>query len=141
MIKLEQINVIVSNNASPQVAAILNEIDEHLKQLIDLNKPSAIDLRSLPLFPGDYEILKELLGKGEVSVRLDSLGPSKIFETAIPGVWWCTHSNDADETIAELIEITRIPEILITDSAELTQSRPKLAELLSSSLKGGNDAS
>ncbi|MGD8925973.1 MAG: hydrogenase expression/formation C-terminal domain-containing protein [Thioalkalispiraceae bacterium] len=140
MNKLEQIEVVVSHNSPSQVAAILNEIDELLKQLIEQNKPSAIDLRSLPLFPGDYENLRELLGEGEITAKLNSLGPSSIVETRIPGVWWCTHYNEADEKIAEFIEITRIPELLLTDSVELQQSRSKLAELINLPQEGEYDA-
>jgi hydrogenase-1 operon protein HyaF len=140
MTQLEQIPVQVIERASSQVAAILVEIDELLAQLVEKNKTSAIDLHSLPLFPGDYESLKKLLGTGEVLVTLNTLGPSEIVETIIPGVWWCTHFNEAQEKIAEFIEITRIPELLKTDEVELQMAREKLAQLVKLTEKGEHDA-
>lgn len=140
MSKLEQIPVNVIQTSPSQVAAILNEIDELLTKLVEHNESSAIDLRSLPLFPGDYENLKALLGEGEVSISLDSLGPSEIVETQIPGVWWCTHYNEADEKIAEFIEVTRVPQLLLTDTDELQQSRNKLARLINQTFEGEHDA-
>lgn len=140
MSKLDQIPVNVVQTSPTQVVAILNEIDELLIQLIEQGKSSAIDLRSLPLFPGDYENLKALLGEGEISISMDSLGPSEIIETNIPGVWWCTHYNEADEKIAEFIEVTRVPQLLLTDTDELRQSRNKLDRLINQTLKGEHDA-
>lgn len=140
MNRLEQIPVQVIQRATSQVAAILNEIDELLTRLIELDQPAAIDMRSLPLFPGDYEHLKALLGEGEVHATLNSLGPSEIIETSIPGVWWCTHYNEAQEKIAEFIEITRMPELLLTNKLELQSAREKLAQLVNLSLKGEYDA-
>jgi hydrogenase-1 operon protein HyaF len=140
MSKLEQIPVQIIQGTTSQVAAILNEIDALLIKLIEQDESSAIDLRSLPLFPGDYEQLKAVLGEGEISVSLDTLGPSEIIETIIPGVWWCTHYNEADEKIAEFIEITRIPSLLQTDPDELQHSRDKLAGLIQQTLEGEHDA-
>lgn len=140
MSKLEQIPVQVVQGTTSQVAAILNEIDALLIKLIEQDESSAIDLRSLPLFPGDYEKLKAVLGEGEISVSLDTLGPSEIIETIIPGVWWCTHYNEADEKIAEFIEITRVPSLLQTDLDELQHSRDKLAGLIQQTLEGEHDA-
>ncbi len=140
MTRLDQIPVQVVQRASSQVAAILNEIDELLAQLIEHRKASAIDLRSLPLFPGDYESLKDLLGTGEVQVTLNTLGSSEIVETIIPGVWWCTHFNEAQEKIAEFIEITRIPDLLLTDEVELQMARKKLAQLVNLTQEGEHNA-
>jgi hydrogenase-1 operon protein HyaF len=140
MNKIEQIPVQVVQGTTTQVAAILNEIDALLKKLIEEDETSAIDLRSLPLFPGDYEKLKASLGEGEISISLDTLGPSEIIETSIPGVWWCTHYNEADEKIAEFIEITRIPSLLKTDADELKHSRDMLAGLIHHTLEGEHDA-
>ena len=126
----EHIPVSVVHPPSTLVAAILNEIDSLLTRLIEHHESAAIDLRSLPLFPGDDDHLKALLGEGEVSVRLNALGPSEIYETQIPGVWWCAHFNEAEEKIAEFIEITRIPTLLQTDVKDLQLARKKLAPLI-----------
>jgi hydrogenase-1 operon protein HyaF len=71
-----------------------------------------IDLNSLPLAPGEYELLRQTLGQGEVSARIDAIGPSEISETRYPGVWWVTHHNVEGDIVADIIEIAPIPEII-----------------------------
>lgn len=130
MSTIESIPVSLQFSASSMVAAILQEIDALLTKLLQDNQSTAIDLRSLPLFPGDEQALKDMLGVGEVTVKLNALGPSEIFETLIPGVWWCTHYNEAQEKIAEIIEITRVPAIVQTDEYEMRGAREKLKTLI-----------
>jgi hydrogenase-1 operon protein HyaF len=111
---------------SAQVLAIASEIEQHLKTFISEGRTASIDLRSLPLAPGDYQALKALLGEGEVSARLDALGPSSIYETAVPGVWWLVHRNASDEVMADLIEITDCPDILKTQKEDLRDGPERL---------------
>jgi hydrogenase-1 operon protein HyaF len=101
-------------NAMP----ILHEIEALLNDLVASGKTAAIDLRSLPLLPGDYARLKEVLGQGEVSATLEALGATQVRETAIHGVWWVTHCNSDASVIAEFIEVTYLPEILRTHPAD-----------------------
>ena len=100
----------LSGNADP----VLHEIQSLLNDLVTAGKSASIDLRSLPLLPGDYEKLKEVLGRGEVSATIDAMGPTQVRETAVHGVWWVTHYNNDETVIAELIEVTDMPEILRT---------------------------
>jgi hydrogenase-1 operon protein HyaF len=104
----------LSGNAVP----ILHEIQSLLCDLVTSGKSASIDLRSLPLFPGDYERLKEVLGQGEVSATIDAMGPTRVRETAVHGVWWVTHYNNDETSIAEYIEVTYMPEILRTHPAD-----------------------
>jgi hydrogenase-1 operon protein HyaF len=126
---LQDIAVTVEAKAgapSAQVLAIASEIEHHLKIFIDKGETASIDLRSLPMAPGDYQALKELLGEGEVSARLDALGTSSIQETAVPGVWWLVHRNASDEVMADLIEITDCPAILKTQTEDLREGPERL---------------
>jgi hydrogenase-1 operon protein HyaF len=129
----------LSGNADP----ILHEIRSLLSDLVTVGKSASIDLRSLPLSPGDYEKLKEVLGQGEVSATIDSMGSTQVRETAVHGVWWVTHYNNDETVIAELIEVTTMPEILRTHPADarvgldLLQSRLTLA---TETGKGDGDA-
>lgn len=97
---------------------LLHEIEVLLNDLVTTNKSASIDLRSLPMLPGDYETLREVLGQGEVSATVDALGPTLARETAIHGVWWVTHRNTDGEVTAEFIEVTHVPEILKTHPAD-----------------------
>lgn len=140
MNRLSDIPVSVEHRAPAQVLAVLNEIDAQLQALADQGTESAIDLRSLPFFPGDNELLRDLLGEGELKATLDSLGPTYIHETRVPGVWWVTHYNEAEEKIAEFIEVTRLPALLQTDAESLQHAPTALARLIGQ-LEGEHDAS
>ena len=94
------------------VEPLLHQIRHALADLLSHEQETCIDLRSLPLTPGEERELLEILGQGEVSASLDSQGHSLIRETRFPGVWLCIHKNQAGETMAKLVEITRIPYIL-----------------------------
>ena len=62
------------------------------------------------------------MGKGEVEAIITALGPTHVSETLIPGVWWVTHKNSNEEVINEFIEVTSLPEILLTQHEELWHS-------------------
>jgi hydrogenase-1 operon protein HyaF len=131
MSKLEDITVSVEPPSSPsQVLAILNELQFKLKVLNEQGCSDSIDLRTLPLFPGDYEQLKQTLGHGEIHVSIDAMGPTEIYETAIAGIWWVTHYNSQEENVAEYIEITTLPELLRTSHEDIKQAEQHLQQLI-----------
>jgi len=126
-------------NAMP----LLHEIEVLLGDLLATGKSASIDLRSLPMLPGDYEGLRAALGDGEVSARIDAMGPTQVRETAVHGVWWVTHYNGEDAVIAEFIEVTYMPEILRTHPADARLGLDKLRSRLTQSTetdKGDADA-
>ncbi len=92
--------------------ALLSEIALLLERLIETGEVGVIDLRALPMGPLDYQTIKEALGEGEVKAEVRALGPTEVYETRYPGVWWVTHRNAENEVVAERIEITFSPEIL-----------------------------
>ncbi len=96
--------------------AILRQLEELLAALVERDEPGSIDLRSLPFGPEDRQLLEEALGEGEVEAEVESMGPSRVRETGIPGIWWVTHYGSDQQPLAELLEVTYCPEILITPS-------------------------
>jgi hydrogenase-1 operon protein HyaF len=127
----------LSGNADP----VLHEIQSLLCNLVTSGKSASIDLRSLPLLPGDYERLKEVLGQGEVSATIDAMGPTQVRETAVHGVWWVTHYNSDETIIAEFIEVTTMPEMLRTHPADARAGLDLLQSRLTSATevdKGGD---
>jgi hydrogenase-1 operon protein HyaF len=113
MMRLADIGVrIESGGLGPGVTALLYEIADGVEHLASDGETGAIDLGSLPLSPVDREHLQRMLGTGEVEATLKVDGLSHIRETGIPGVWWIEHRDARGGLIAELIEFTRIPEIL-----------------------------
>lgn len=116
----------VTNRSAPaaQVKALLQELKEMVQALAEHGEGNILDIRSLPMLPGDLNQLKEILGEGEgeVQATLNALGPTTINETQIPGVWWITHKNAHDEVVAEFIEVTALPDILVTQQQDLQDS-------------------
>jgi len=104
------------------VKAILTEIVNLLERLARGQNPAAIDLRSLPMSPRDRTELERVLGEGEVTATVAAEGVSMIRETRISGLWWVEHRDSRGDLIAELLEVARIPEILVTAPDEIAAS-------------------
>ena len=98
--------------ATGNVEPLLHEIRHALKRLANGEAGTTIDLKSLPLAPGEEERIEATLGTGEVRAEVDALGPTLIQETSYPGVWLTTHKNADDAVVARFIEVTYIPELL-----------------------------
>ena len=108
------------------IGAILAEIAELLERLARTGEPGAIDLRSLPLSPADRAQLLQALGTGEVDARMQANGESRIRETAVHGVWWTEHRDSSGELLATLIEVARVPDILIVGEDDLLRGASRL---------------
>jgi hydrogenase-1 operon protein HyaF len=91
---------------------ILHEIRHALQRFAASGERTVIDLRAIPFGPGDEERLLEALGTGEVEATLNALGPTRVWETAFPGVWLVDHHNADDERLVLQVEIAAIPDIL-----------------------------
>jgi hydrogenase-1 operon protein HyaF len=110
--------------------ALLHEIHQLLENFLRKKQGGAIDLLALPLAPADLAMLKNLLGRGEVSVVLRSYGTSQIYETAYAGVWWVEHRDETGRMVGRLIEIAGIPEIIAADRDEMEASHVRLERIL-----------
>lgn len=115
---------------SDQLLALLQELQNMLVALAEHGEENRIDLRSLPMSPADHDFLREFLGKGEVSAQVNALGLSEIKETRFSGIWWSLHYNNHEEIVAELIEVTPLPDILKTQVPDLIESRDALQRYL-----------
>ena len=112
-------NIHIGDELTQNVKPLLHEIKHALGNLIENGETSIIDLRSIPLAPGEEDKILNTLGKGEVQAQLDSLGLSEINETQYAGVWVVTHYNDEDSIISRFIEITSMPEILSSQTEDI----------------------
>lgn len=112
------------------VLPLLHEIRHALQRLIDTGEETVIDLRSIPLAPGEEARLEETLGHGEVTAMVSALGPSEIRETSIPGVWWVTHLNESESVIGKFIEITSMPSMLAAQREDILDGVAVLERIL-----------
>ena len=120
----------LSDRATGMALSVLAEISRMLEALSESGQAGAIDLRSLPLSEVDREQLEEVLGRGEVRVKLDIAGESEVWETTYPGVWWIRHRGADSKIATEEISVCAIPEILITHPGDIKAAAVRLREEL-----------
>lgn len=125
-------NIQTSNELTRNVRPILFEVRHALDALLDKGETSIIDLRSIPLAPGEEEKILKTLGQGEVHARLNALGPSEIYETRYAGVWLITHYNEDESIVSRFIEITRMPDILKSQTEDMSKALTELTQELGS---------
>ncbi|MEA2078359.1 MAG: hydrogenase expression/formation C-terminal domain-containing protein [Pseudomonadota bacterium] len=108
-------SVVASAPCAPptgNLVPLLHEIRHALTRWLEQGEEHVIDLRSIPLAPGEEDRLLEHLGEGEVKARLSILGPSDIIETRYPAVWLITHYNENESITGRFIEVCEVPGIL-----------------------------
>lgn len=123
-----QFNIQSSNDLTYNVKPLLHEVKHALHKLVTTGETSIIDLRSIPLAPGEEDKILSTLGQGEISAELYALGTSEIIETQYSGVWLVTHYNDEQEIIGRFIEITTMPDILCSQKDEVSHAYTRLSE-------------
>jgi len=112
-------NIHIGDELTQNVKPLLHEIKYALENLIENGETSIIDLRSIPLAPGEEDKILHTLGKGEVEAKLSALGLSEIIETQYAGVWVVTHYNDENNIISRFIEVTTMPNILSSQTEDI----------------------
>lgn len=115
---------------SQNVEPILHEVKHALERLLKTGESAMIDLRAMPLAPGEDEEIRERLGNGEAVINIDALGPSTLTETAYPGVWWIEHRNNIDTLTGLYIEIAHVPAIVFPANEDLQDGLEQLTDHL-----------
>ena len=110
--------------------SVLSEVAQHLKAFADEGTHYQIDVRSLPLSEGDRAELAKRLGRGEVSATVSVAGDSEVYETAYAGTWWVTHRSRDGSVLAEFIELTEVPALLLSHREDVSAAAKRLAEQL-----------
>jgi hydrogenase-1 operon protein HyaF len=126
----QQFNIHAGNELTWNVKPILHEVRHALEMLLENGDTSIIDLRSIPLAPGEEETIIKTLGQGEVHARLDVLGPSEVYETDYAGVWLVTHFNEQESIVSRFIEVTELPDILKSQREDVLVALNELATQL-----------
>lgn len=115
---------------SQNVEPILHEVKHALERLLKTGESAMIDLRAMPLAPGEDEEIRERLGNGEAVINIDAMGPSTLTETAYPGVWWVEHRNNIDTLTGLYIEIAHVPAIVFPAKEDLQDGLEQLTDHL-----------
>lgn len=97
-----------------------------MQRWLDAGEATVIDLRSIPMGPGEEDRIVSELGKGEVQAQLQALGSSEIIETCFPGVWLVTHYNNNEEVIGKFVEICDMPALLKAQECDIREGVERL---------------
>ncbi len=124
------IPVTVAEEFTGNVTPLLHEIRHAVQALLAEGETTTIDMRSMPLAPGEETRIETLLGEGEIRVELNALGRSDIIETRFPGVWLITHRNTEDVILGKHIQICFIPDILKAQQRDIEAGLEQLSSEL-----------
>jgi len=105
---------------------LLHEVRHALARLVADGGEHRIDLHALPLDATLIDQLLAFIGRGEVEARIDAMGPTRIHESATPGVWVVDYRDADDQRLALHLEIATVPQILRTDRATLSAGLQRL---------------
>ena len=117
--------------ATGNLVPLMHEIRHALTRWLEQGEKRVIDLRSIPLAPGEEDRLLEQLGEGEVTARLSIQGPSDIIETRYPGVWLVTHYDENESIMGRFIEVCEVPGILTSQADDIRAGLERLEDQLS----------
>jgi len=133
---LAELEIEVGDIGTHNVIPLLHEIRHALAQLLEEGKETVIDLRSIPLAPGEEAAIEQALGEGEVQAVLSALGPSDFRETSYPGVWVVTHYNHDEKVVGKFVEVAVVPALLRSQAEDMTAGLRRLEARLMED--GGN---
>jgi HupH hydrogenase expression protein len=119
-----------SSSEYNNVRSILVEVQQGLENFYKTGNKRIIDLGSIPLAPFEKVKLIELLGRGEVFIHLSALGESEIYETLFACVWIVKHHDEQGEVSALLIEISEVPDIILSQIDDIAVQTNELKELI-----------
>ena len=88
----------------------LQALHDALAGFRDKDPVSVIELDSLDT--PNRELVDQVLGNGEVSIRYESMLRARIQEAVLAGVWRVQYLNDRDEVERDVIEVGRIPSLV-----------------------------
>lgn len=108
--------------AGPAVAALLDEVLARLRAKAAGGANAIVSLRGFA--PQARRAIADVLGLGEVEVRIMGDPAYAIEETALAGLWRAQARDDHDRTVAEWLEVGEVPAVL--REAVLAHAAPDL---------------
>jgi hydrogenase-1 operon protein HyaF len=109
--------------------ALLYEILQALKDLYERGEEHIIYANKIPISDEDREALLDILGEGQVKIRLESnTQPVEWRETGISGVWIGVFYDRDNKPILETIEITYFPKLAMAQKEDVEEAIQKLKE-------------
>lgn len=118
--------------SSGNLEPLLHEVRHALAALLNEGRNTCIDLKGIPLAPGEEERILHWLGRGELRAELSVFGTSEILETGFSGVWVISHFDTQGALSGRFIEVARVPDIVSAQTADIAAGLTRLTTLLDS---------
>lgn len=114
---------------------ILDEVAQMLTRFLSTGEKSVIDLRirAQDFFADDMLVLRDRLGKGEISARFEGFGHVEVEETSYPGVWWLSYFDAEGQLETQQLEVTWFPNLLKAQASDIRLGAARLAAELTGS--------
>lgn len=93
-------------------------------------EPHVINLTLLPMNETDIRYLHQFLGEGDSAIFSRGYGKCRIISSQYPGVWRVNYFNDNNTLLQDMIEIGRIPDIVLAGNDDFSASKQRIDEVL-----------
>ena len=121
----------LASEATPETTvaeALIREMGAALARYAKDGQARVIDISAMPLSEPDRRRLDEHLGRGEVTIEIDSLLHTRIEETCYAGVWRVRHYDSNETVSSERIEIGDVPDIVRAQKMDIKRSAERFLE-------------
>lgn len=116
--------------------ALLSELLQALKDLYEKGEEHIIYINKLPLSEEDREVLLDILGNGQVKIRMETNTQRVEWrETGISGVWIGVFYDREDKPLLETLEVCYFPPLAKAQREDVKEAisrlRGRMEEILS----------
>lgn len=110
--------------------SILTELEDKSTSHDLSGDPHVVNLTLLPHTEEDLDWLALALGEGAVDILSRGYGNCRVTATALANVWRVQFFNSMDTLILDTFEVTRMPEVTLAATEDLTDSAERILEVL-----------
>jgi hydrogenase-1 operon protein HyaF len=110
--------------------ALLAEIASQIATRAAGDSAHVINLTLFPMTPADHAVLEQALPVGPVAMMSRGFGNCHVTSTGVTDVWRVQYFNNMNTLILNTIEVVDVPEVVEAAVEDLTDSRERLAELV-----------
>ena len=107
---------------------VLNEIQRALERLRIGGETRTINILNFPLTNDDSALLYEVLGRGQLTVKLGGSETTFWQEAKVSGVWWGEYRNANGNVTLRTIEIAAFPQLAKAQPEDMDDGIRHLAE-------------
>jgi hydrogenase-1 operon protein HyaF len=111
--------------------AVLHELRGQIATRAPSTPAHVLNLTLFPMTPEDHSVLERAFPVGPVAIISRGFGNCRITSTTARDVWRVQYFNSMNTLILNTIEVVGVPEVALAANEDLSDSRVRLAELIS----------